>query len=71
MPKLKTKKTAMKRIKITKNGKLIRKYVRTSHLKSKWTSSRKMRKGKDTQVLNIGHKNIFKQLLHAHAKEVK
>jgi large subunit ribosomal protein L35 len=71
MPKLKTKKTAMKRIKITKNGKILRKHVRTSHLKSKWTANRKMRKAGTASVDNIGHKNIFKQLVHAHAKKVK
>ncbi len=71
MPKMKTKKTALKRIKITKTGKLVRKHVRTSHLKSKWSASRRMRKTNDNTVANIGHKNIFRKLLNKHAKEVK
>lgn len=71
MPKLKTKKTATKRIKITKNGKILRKNVSTSHLKRKWSSSKKMRKNTGGEVLNIGHKNIFKQLLHSLARKVK
>ncbi|MBI2414499.1 50S ribosomal protein L35 [candidate division WWE3 bacterium] len=71
MPKLKTKRTAMKRIKITKNGKILRKNVSTSHLKRKWSANKKTRKNLGGQVLNIGHKNIFKQLLHSHARKVK
>jgi ribosomal protein L35 len=71
MPKLKTKKTASKRIKITKGGKLIRKKVRTSHLKSKWTTNRRLRKVGGGEVKNIGHKRIFRQLLNKHLKGLK
>ncbi len=71
MPKMKTKKTAIKRIKITKSGKLLKKKIRTSHLKSKWTTNRRHRKASGSSVENIGHKNIYKKLLNKLAKGVK
>ncbi|OGC50098.1 hypothetical protein A2716_01375 [candidate division WWE3 bacterium RIFCSPHIGHO2_01_FULL_40_23] len=42
--KLKSKKTLQKRIKVTGSGKLLRKRIRTSHLKVKLTAGRKHRK---------------------------
>ena len=71
MPKMKTKKTAAKRVKITKGGKLMRKKVRTSHLKSKWSTNRRHRKGAGSSVSNIGHKRVFQKLLNKKAKKVK
>lgn len=71
MPKLKTKKTAAKRIKITKNGKLLRKKVRTSHLKSKWGTNLRFRKAAGEDVSNIGHRKIFQKLLNKRARRVK
>jgi len=68
MPKMKTKKTAAKRVKITKGGKIMRKKVRTSHLKSKWTTNRRQRKAGRSEVENIGHKKIFQQLLNKYLK---
>lgn len=61
--KLKTKKTLMKRIKISKGGKILKKHVRTGHLKVKLDSSTRNRKKKMTKQLNAGHKKIFKKLL--------
>lgn len=71
MPKMKTKKTAIKRVKITKSGKIMKGKVRNSHLKSKWTTNRKLRKGGRTEVENNGHKKIFQQLLNKHLKGLK
>ena len=51
MPKLKTKKTLLKRIRKTKTGKLVRKQVRTGHLKAKWGSKKKPK--------NKGHSGIY------------
>lgn len=70
MPKVKTKKTALKRVKITKKGLILRKQVRTGHLKRKWTANRKHRKTTEGSVSNIGHKKIFKNLLKKHAKRI-
>ena len=71
MPKIKTKKTAMKRIKVTKTGKLIRKQVRTGHLKRKWTTNKRHRKTSTRSVSNAGHKRIFKKLLNKYGKAIK
>ncbi len=68
MGKMKTKKTLVKRIKVTKGGKLLRKRVRTSHLKSKWSTSRRHRKSAGSTVANTGHKRIFQKLLNKRAK---
>jgi ribosomal protein L35 len=67
---LKTKKTLLKRIKISKTGKIMKKQSRTGHLKVKWNASKKYRKrGLDEQT-NPGHKNIIKRLLGKHARKI-
>lgn len=66
MPKIKTKKTLTKRIKITKNGKLLRKQVGTGHLKVKWDSSRSHRKAKRLLVQNKGIIRKLKGLLRGY-----
>ena len=71
MPKIKTKKTAIKRIRVTKTGKLIRKQVRTGHLKRKWSTNKRHRKTSKSTVPNAGHKKIFKKLLGKHGKGIK
>ena len=60
MAKLKTKKTLTKRIKVTKNGKLMRKQNRMGHLKIKMDSSRKLRKRQLSRIMN---KKVAKRLL--------
>ncbi|MBN1162649.1 50S ribosomal protein L35 [Patescibacteria group bacterium] len=71
MPKLKTKKTLKKRVKITKTGKLVTKQIRTGHLKRKWSASKKSRKLKPQTIDNSGHKKIIKNLLAKEGKGVK
>ena len=71
MPKVKTKKTASKRMKITKTGKIMTKQVRTGHLKRKWSTNKRFRKNAGAQVLNIGHRKIFKSLLRKLGKNSK
>ena len=70
MPKLKTKKTLLKRIKITHSGKLLKKQSRTGHLKVKWDSSRKSRKRKTLLQKNKGHKKMFRKLLARASKGI-
>jgi ribosomal protein L35 len=65
--KLKTKQTLKKRIKITKNGKLIRGQIRTGHLKVKWSANKKHRKNKPETQDNKGHIKKFKKMLGKHA----
>mgnify|MGYP001598964703 CR=1 FL=1 len=66
MPKIKTKKTLTKRIKITKNGKLLRKQIGTGHLKVKWDSSRSHRKAKRLIVKSKGSIKNLKELLRSY-----
>ncbi len=71
MGKLKTKKTLLKRIKITKSGKIMKKRVNTGHLKSKWSAARRFRKVKEAQQENKGHTQKFKKMLGKLGKGVK
>jgi ribosomal protein L35 len=71
MPKLKTKKTLLKRVKITKLGKILKKQSRIGHLKRKWSVNHKLRKGRRKNQENAGHKRIFKKLLGKHGKGIK
>ena len=70
MPKQKTKKTAVKRMRITKTGKILRKACKSSHLKRKWNTNKRLRKASGGEVKNIGHKKIFKQLLNKQGKNI-
>ncbi len=62
MGKLKTKKTLIKRIKITGNGKIMRKKVSTGHLKVKWSTSLRHRKGR-SQVVSSTHTKTLRAML--------
>jgi ribosomal protein L35 len=63
MKKGKTLKTLVKRIKISKKGKVITKNVRTGHLKAKWSTKRKFRKRGYTEQETPGYKKQFKMLI--------
>lgn len=71
MPKMKTKKTLTRRIRITKNGKLIRKQTRIGHLKRKWNADKKFRKSKLLDQQNEGHRKVLRKLLGKRGKGVK
>jgi len=71
MPKIKTKKTLMKRIKVTKKGKILKGQTRTGHLKVKWSANRKYRKKQLETQDNAGHIKVLKKLLGKHSKGVK
>jgi len=68
--KLKTKKTLLKRVKITKGGKIVKKQVGMGHLKQKKSGPRKTRKGKRLIQENKGHRKIFKKLLGKHGRNI-
>ena len=59
----KSLKTLQKRIKITKNGKIMTKAIRTGHLKSKWSANKKFRKQGESEFSTKGYKKVFKKLL--------
>ena len=63
MKKGKTLKTLQKRIKLSKNGKVMKKDVNTGHLKVKWSANKKFRKKGYSSQPNKGHTRIFKKLL--------
>ncbi len=63
MSKRKTHKTLSKRIKVSKNGKIMTKAVRTGHLKSKWTANKKFRKKGYFELESAGYIKKFKMLL--------
>ncbi len=67
MGKLKTKKTLYKRIRKTKTGKIMRKQIRTGHLKVKWSAKKKYRKAKKKIQKNKGHIKKFNRMLGKHA----
>jgi ribosomal protein L35 len=67
--KIKTKKTLLRRVKITKTGKLMKKSVGMGHLKEKKTVPNKKRNKRITPQSNRGHKKMFKKMLNKHVKE--
>lgn len=71
MPKIKTRKTAQKRIKVSKGGKLIMKKINTSHLKRKWSANKRHRKRSTVSITNRGQIKRFKKLLGKGARRVK
>ncbi len=58
MGKLKTKKTLVKRIKITGSGKIMRKKISRGHLKVKWSSSLRHKKGRSQEVSSTHTKSL-------------
>jgi len=71
MSKLKTRKTLTKRIKITKNGKVLRKSIRMGHLKVKLGAGRKTRKSSLTQIKNPEYLKTLRSLLGRAGKDIK
>jgi len=71
MPKIKTKKTLLKRIRITKKGKIMRMSAQNGHLKVKSDASRKSRKSKQNQMTNTGSVKTIKKLLAKYGKGIK
>ena len=63
MTKIKTKKTLLKRVKITSTGKIVKKQNGNGHLAIKKSANRKHRKDKRSVQLNTGHKKLIKSLL--------
>ena len=66
----KTKKTLIKRIKITKSGKIMKKQNRTGHLMRKMDSSRKHRKSGLIQQEDKGHIQSFKAMLGKRGRKI-
>jgi len=63
MPKMKTKKTLLKRVKITKGGKMLKRHIKNSHLKVKLGSNAKYRKNRNSIIESAGYRKMFRKLL--------
>lgn len=62
MPKLKSKKSLIKKIKVTGKKKILRRYTKQNHFNSKQTGSFKRKKRSDKQVVGKEAKNILKAI---------
>ncbi len=62
MPKLKTRKSAKKRFKITATGKILRKRAAHSHMQRKKSTRRKMELSKPTTVSGADKKRVKRML---------
>ncbi len=71
MPKMKTRKTLTKRVRVTKNGYLVMKQTRMGHLKRKFDSSRKFRMNILVSQPNAGHVKVIKRMLVKLGRGVK
>lgn len=62
MPKLKTKKSVIKKFKITKNRKVMRRKTGQNHYNSKETGAEGRRKKKDVRLFKADEQNVLKAL---------
>ncbi len=69
--KLKTKRTLLKRVKITKSGKIVKKSIGMGHLKVKKSVANKQRNSSISEQENKGHRKMFRKLLNKHGKGIK
>lgn len=60
MPKLKTRKSVIKKVKVTKNKKVIRRYTKQNHYNSKQTGKFKRLKRRDQRLFKADEKNVLK-----------
>jgi len=63
MPKMKTRKTLAKRVKLTRNGKFVKKHVQTGHLKVKWSADARHEKAKTNVIQAKGFIKMFRKML--------
>lgn len=62
MPKKKSNKALVKKIKVTGGGKLLRRYTKQNHFNSKQTGDLRRKKRKDVEIIGTERKNILKAL---------
>lgn len=71
MPKMKTRKTLLKRVRISKRGKIMKKHSNIGHLKERSDSSSKSRKKNRNAQIGSGQIKRLKRLLARHGKGIK
>ncbi|MCK9378613.1 MAG: 50S ribosomal protein L35 [Candidatus Moranbacteria bacterium] len=64
MPKLKTKKSVIKKVRITKNKKVIVRHTKQNHGNSKETGKFRRHKRNDQQLFKTDEKNILKAIIN-------
>lgn len=62
MPKMKSKKSLLKKVKITGTKKVLRRYTKQNHFNSKQTGSLKRKKRSDEQITGKVGANILKAI---------
>lgn len=62
MPKLKTKKSVIKKIKVTKSGKVLKRHSGQNHYNTRETGNFKRKKRRDNRLFSADEKNILKSL---------
>ena len=62
MPKLKTKKALVKKIKVSKRKKVLRRFTNQNHFNSKETGKTGRNKKRDRRLFKTDEKNILKAL---------
>ena len=62
MPKAKTKKSVVKKFKVSGSNKVFRKYTKQNHFNSKQTGNFKRKKRKDQRLFKGDEKNILKAI---------
>lgn len=62
MPKLKTKKSVIKKVKLTKKGKVIVRHSGQNHYNTRETGNFKRKKRRDIRLFKTDEKNIIKGL---------
>ena len=65
MPKLKTKKSVVKKVKITGNKKLTRRYTKQNHYNSRQNGNFKRKKRGDKPLFKTDEANVLKALPYA------
>jgi large subunit ribosomal protein L35 len=62
VPKAKTHRGAVRRFRVTKNGKLLRRQTRLNHMLEKKTSTRKRRLGREVEVAASERRGVRRML---------
>ena len=62
MPKAKTHRGAVRRFRVTKNGKLLRRQTRLNHMLEKKTSTRKRRLAREVEVAASERRGVRRML---------
>lgn len=64
MPKMKTNKALVKKVKVTAGKKVLRRYTKQNHFNCKQTGSFKRKKRSDVEVVGQEAKNILKAIIN-------